>query len=237
MDLKGKVAVITGGSGGIGEAIARDLAKQGCKLVITARSEEKLKALASELGDAAWLAGEVTDETPPKNLLDLATERFGQADILINNAGVMAMGTIEDTDIEKVCAMARINFEALVRFSYTFLKPMKARGSGYVINTSSVAGTIILPQGGVYVGSKHAVEAFTETLWGELTGTGVGIGVIEPGTVATGLYRDWDKASTDRIHGNGALASEDIAACVRFMLTQPDHVRVVRMLALPAGKA
>lgn len=147
----------------------------------------------------------------------------------------MSVGSIEETDIDKVCAMARINFEAVVRFAYTFLKPFKAQGSGFVVNTSSVAGTMVPPLGGVYAGSKHAVEAFTEALWGELSGSGVGVAVIEPGTVATGLYKDWDKSKTDWVHSQGALGAEDIAACVRFILTQPDHVRVVRMLALPAG--
>lgn len=235
MNLKNKVAAITGASGGIGEAIARDLSAQGCKLVLTARSEDKLKALCAELGNAVYVAAEITEETLPHRMLELAKTRFGQADVLINNAGVMSVGAIEDTDIDKVCAMARINFEALVRFTYTFLKPMKARGSGYVINMSSVAGTMIPPLGGVYAGSKHAVEAFTEALWNELTNSGVGIGVIEPGTVATGLYKDWDQKSRDWVHGAGALAVEDIAACVRFMLTQVDHMRIVRMLALPAG--
>jgi NADP-dependent 3-hydroxy acid dehydrogenase YdfG len=234
MDLKGKVAAITGASGGIGEAIARDLSAQGCKLVLTARSADKLEALCDELGEAAYVAGDVTDEALPRRMLGLATTRFGQADILINNAGVMSVGSIEDTDIDQVCAMARINFEAVVRFAYTFLKPMKARGAGHVINVSSVAGTMIPPLGGVYAGSKHAVEAFTEALWNELTGS-VGVGVIEPGTVETGLYKDWDQKSRDWVHGAGALAAEDIARCVRFMLAQPDQVRIVRMLALPAA--
>jgi NADP-dependent 3-hydroxy acid dehydrogenase YdfG len=235
MELNDKIAVITGASGGIGEAIARDLSAQGCKLVLTARSPDKLDSLCSELGDAVFIASEVTDETLPKRMLDLSIEKFGRADVLINNAGVMSVGSIEETDIDKVCAMARINFEAVVRFAYTFLKPFKAQGSGFVVNMSSVAGTMIPPMGGVYAGSKHAVEAFTEALWGELVGSGVGAAVIEPGTVATGLYKDWDKEKTDWVHSQGALRSEDIAACVRFILTQPDHVRVVRMLALPAG--
>jgi NADP-dependent 3-hydroxy acid dehydrogenase YdfG len=236
MDLQDKVAVITGASGGIGEAIARDLRAQGCRLVLTARSADKLDALCRELGDAVFLAGEVTVEDLPDRLLALAIERFGQADILVNNAGVMTIGPVEDADVGKLAAMARINFEAVVRFAYTFLKPMKARGSGYVVNVSSVAGTLIPPLAGVYAGSKYAVEALSEALWTELTGTGVGLSVIEPGTVATGLYKDWDKASTDWVHSLGALRPEDIAGCVRFVLSQPDHVRIARMLALPAGK-
>jgi NADP-dependent 3-hydroxy acid dehydrogenase YdfG len=235
MDLNGKVVVITGASGGIGEAIARDLHAAGSKLVLTARSAGTLKRLCDALGDSVFVAGEITDESLPKQLLDLAMERFGRIDILVNNAGVMSIGSIEETDIEKVCAMARINFEAVVRFAYTFLKPFKAQKSGYVINTSSVAGTMVPPMGGVYAGSKHAVEAFTEALWGELTGTGVGIAAIEPGTVATGLYNDWSQNSKDWVNSAGVLAPKDIAACVRFILTRPDHVRIVRMMTLPAG--
>jgi NADP-dependent 3-hydroxy acid dehydrogenase YdfG len=237
MDLRNKVAVVTGASGGIGEAITRDLRAQGCRLVLTARSGDKLEALCADLGDAVFLAGEVTEEDLPDRLLALAVERFGRADILVNNAGVMTVGPVEDADIGKLAAMARINFEAVIRFTYTFLKPMKARRSGHVVNVSSVAGTLIPPLAGAYAGSKHAVEALSEALWTELNGTGVALSVIEPGTVATGLYKDWDRASTEWVHSLGALRPEDIAACVRFILTQPENVHIARMLALPTGKA
>lgn len=237
MILQGKTAVITGASGGIGEAIARMLRAEGARLVITARSEGKLAALAQELDETAWIAAEVTDAALPARLLTLAEERFGGADILVNNAGVMSVGSVEETDIEAVCSMIRINFEAVTRFAYTFLKPMKARGSGFVLNISSVAGTMIPPLGSVYAGTKHAVEALTEALWNELVGSGVGVAALEPGTVATGLYKDWAGDKRDWVNSLGALTAEDIAGCARFILTQPDHVRVVRMLALPAGKA
>lgn len=237
MQLDGKVAIVTGASGGIGEAITRMLRAEGARLVITARSAEKLAALSDELGETAWLAGEVTDETLPDRLLMLARQRFGRADILVNNAGVMTVGSVEETDIAAVCAMVRINFEALVRFAYTFLKPMKAAGSGFVLNISSVAGTMVPPMGGVYAGTKHAVEAFTEGLWNELVGSGVGVAALEPGTVATGLYKDWANDKRDWVNSLGALTAGDIADCARFILTQPEHMRVVRMLALPAGRS
>lgn len=235
MYLNGKVVVATGASGGIGEAVVRDLASAGAKLVITARSADKLARLAAELGDAAYLAGEVTDETLPRRLLDLAIERFGRADILFNNAGVMHVGSIEDTDIDKACAMVRINVEAVFRTALTFLKHFKRQGSGYLINTSSIAGVMIRQNIGAYAGTKHAVEAFTESLQMELAGTDIGVAAIEPGTVATGLYRDWDKSSQDWVNSEGVLAPEDIARAVRFILEQPTHVRIPRMLVLPAG--
>ena len=125
----------------------------------------------------------------------------------------MVVRPIEETNVDKICQMARINFETVVRFAYTFLKPLKPQGSGFVLNISSVAGTMIPPLGGVYAGSKHAVEAFTEALWGKLTGSGVGVAVIEPGMVETSLYKDCDQKSKDWVHGQGALAAEAIAAC------------------------
>lgn len=235
MKIEGKVVVATGASGGIGEAVVRDLRAAGAKLVITARSEDKLKAIADELGETAYIAGEVTDPALPQRLLDLALERFGRVDILFNNAGVMHVGSIEDTDIDKACAMVRINVEAVFRTAFVFLKHFKRQGSGFLINTSSIAGVMIRPNIGAYAGTKHAVEAFTESLQMELAGTDIGVAVIEPGTVATGLYRDWDKSSQDWVASEGVLAPEDIARAVRFILEQPAHVRVPRMLVLPAG--
>lgn len=235
MDLQGKVAVITGASGGIGEAVARDLSNSGCKLVLTARSADKLQKLCEELGDAVFIAAEVTDETLPERLLDLAIERFGRADVLFNNAGVMAVGAIDEVDIDEMCRMVRINVEALVRFAYTFLRRFKAQDSGYVINTSSMAGTLVPPLAGVYAGTKHAVEAFSEALWNELSGTGVGVAAIEPGTVATGLYDTWGSARRDWAYSIGALEPQDIVEGVRFILTRPPHVRVARIQTLPAG--
>lgn len=235
MDIAGKVVVATGASGGIGEAVVRNLRSAGAKLVITARSEDKLRAIADELGETAYIATEVTDPALPQRLLDLAVERFGRADILFNNAGVMHVGSIEETDVEKACEMVRINVEAVFRTALVFLKHFKRQGTGYLINTSSIAGVMIRPNIGAYAGTKHAVEAFTESLQMELAGTGVGVAAIEPGTVATGLYRDWDNRSRDWVNSEGVLAPEDIARAVRFILEQPDHVRIPRMLVLPAG--
>lgn len=237
MDIEGKVVVATGASGGIGEAVARDLRQAGARLVITARSQDKLARLADELGDTAFIAAEVTDPELPQRLLDMALETFGRADVLFNNAGVMHVGSIEQTDVEEVCAMVRINVEAVFRTALVFLKHFIGQGTGFLLNTSSIAGVMVRPNIGAYAGTKHAVEAFTESLQMELAGTDIGAAVIEPGTVATGLYRDWDESSRDWVNSEGVLTPADIARAVRFILEQPAHVRVPRLLMLPTGVA
>lgn len=184
--LTGKVAVITGSSGGIGEAIARDLDQAGAKIVLTGRSEEKLKRIAVDLQQPA-IVSEITDPALPAKLMDAALTHFGQLDIFINNAGVMKIGSIDEVDIEGLCEMVRINLESVVRCSYHVMRHFKQQNSGYLINMSSIAGTRSFPTIGVYNATKFAVEALSDALRMEVAGSGIGVAVVEPGTVETGL--------------------------------------------------
>ena len=236
MNLQNKVALITGASSGIGKAIAQDLDKVGMKLVLTARSQDKLNELASSLQQAKVFAGAITDPNVPQKLLDTALENFGQLDVLINNAGVMTVGAIEEVDIEAVCQMVRLNVESVYRMAYTALRHFKAKGSGFLINTSSIAGLKTAPQYGAYNGTKYAIKAFTDALRMELAGTGIKVSAIAPGTVATGLYDHWSQEDKTYVTSGGALQPEDIARCIRFVLEQPDHVLIPRMLAVPVNQ-
>ncbi len=156
------IVLITGASSGIGKAIAQDLDKAGMRLVLTARSQDKLNELAASLQQAKVFAGAITDPGIPQNLLDTALETFGQLDLVINNAGVMTVGAIEDVDIEAICEMVRLNVESVYRMAYTALRHFKKTGSGFLINTSSIAGLKTAPQYGAYNGTKYAIEAFSE---------------------------------------------------------------------------
>jgi NADP-dependent 3-hydroxy acid dehydrogenase YdfG len=236
MELQGKVALITGASSGIGKAIARDLDAAGMKLVLTARSQDKLEQLASTLNQAEIFAGEITAPEIPQQLVDFALDKFGQLDVLLNNAGVMTVGAIEDVDIEAICQMVRLNVESVYRMAYTVLRHFKKVGSGFLINTSSIAGLKTAPQYGAYNGTKFAVEAFTDALRVELAGTGIKVAAIAPGTVDTGLYDSWSKDDKDYITSGGALQPEDIARCVRFILEQPEHILIPRLLAVPTNQ-
>ena len=236
MDLKDKVAVITGASSGIGRAVAFNLNEIGVKFVLAGRRKERLMELKGELTHAAVLAGDICQEGMPQNLLQTALDTFGSCDIVFNNAGVTAVGSIDDIDIEKMAYMVRVNVEAAFRMAYVAVKHFKSTGSGYLLNTSSVLGTKVRPTAGAYAGTKFAIEALTEALRMELAKTNIGVAAIEPGLVKTELHRDWPVHPAQSMNIPQPLQPEDIARVVRFILEQPDHVRLPRILAVPADQ-
>ncbi|MBD2435902.1 SDR family oxidoreductase [Nostoc sp. FACHB-110] len=236
MNLQNKVVIITGASGGIGEAVAKELDTAGMNLVLTARSQDKLENIAAQLQNAKVVPGEITNPELPQKLVDIAIQTFGQLDVVFNNAGVMTVGAIETVDIEAICQMVRVNVESAYRVAYTALKYFKQSGSGFLINTSSIAGLKTTPQIAAYCGTKFAIEAFTDSLRVELAGTDIRVSSIAPGTVDTGLYEKWDEEQKNFIYSGGVLQSEDIARCVRFILEQPGNVLIPRLLVVPAAE-
>lgn len=233
MELKDQVMVITGASSGIGMATARRLNKAGVKFVLNARSSGKLDALATELGSAISVVGDMIDPATPQKILDAAYDEFGRVDILFNNAGVMHIGAIDEVDVEELCRMVRLNFESVVRMSYLVLRHMKERGSGFLINSSSLAGLKAFAQIGAYNGTKFAVEAFTDALRMELAGTGVKVTAIEPGRTKTELFSHWPEEKKFKPE-NGLIEADDIARCIEFILEQPQEVLIPRLLVVPA---
>lgn len=233
MDLKESVMLITGASSGIGAATAKLLDKDGVRFVLTGRNKERLNTLAGELQQAVVITGDIADPELPEKLLHQALDTYGRLDIVFNNAGVMNIGSVEEADIESLCFMVRVNFEALVRMTYTMLRHMKKQGSGFIVNTSSLAGVKTFPGIAAYNGTKFAVEAFTDSLRMDLAGSGVRIAAVEPGRTTTGLFDHW-KDEQKFNPAEGFLAAEDVARCVRFMLMQPDEVLIPRMLVVPS---
>ena len=233
MELKNQVAIITGASSGIGAAVARNLDTAGMKLVLTARRADRLSALCGALQQAVYIAGDITDPALPRRLLEKALTTFGHCEVVINNAGVILQGGIDTVDVEKVCAMVRVNVEAAFRMAYTALKHFRAVGRGHLVNTSSVVGTKVRPDIGPYAGTKFAIEALSEALRMELAGTDILVSCLEPGLVLTELHDDWEVHPTDLFNIPNPLQPEDIARCLRFVLEQPPHVRIPRMLVLP----
>jgi NADP-dependent 3-hydroxy acid dehydrogenase YdfG len=231
-NLTGKVAVITGASSGIGLAVARELHSYGMKLVLTARCEDTLSRLKSEL-QAAVLAGNVTEPSLPGRLLALALSTHGRCDVVLNNAGMMELGSIASIDIDKMCEMVRVNVEAVYRIAYVFMRQFVLQGHGHLVNTSSVLGTKIRLTAGAYAGTKYAIEALSEALRLEVSGTAVKVSCIEPGLVRTGLHRDWPVHLRESIKMSNPLQPEDVARCVGFLLSQPDHVRIPKLMIVP----
>jgi len=237
MDLQRQVAIITGASSGIGRGVARELDRAGMRLMLCARRARRLEELADELADAAVFAGDVTDESLPQRLIDAAVESFGRLDVVFNNAGIMDTSPIETADVERLCANIRVNLEAAARMAYTALKHFKNAGNGYLITTSSILGTKVRPTAGVYAGSKYGVEALTEALRMEVAGSGVRVGCIQPGLVSTELQDHFEVHPRDMLGMEHPLEPEDIARCVRFMLEQPPHVSIPKMMVLPSEQA
>ena len=133
MELKGKVAVITGATSGIGAAVARNLSEAGVRTVIAGRREELLESLAKELGESEAVARDIADPAMPDRLIQQALDSFGRCDFVFNNAGLMTSGDISTIDLDYVCNMVRVTVEAAYRMIYTALRHFKKVGSGYLM--------------------------------------------------------------------------------------------------------
>lgn len=232
----GKVAVITGATGGIGAAVAQALSAADYRLVLSARSSEKLTSLTSELpGPAVSIAGDLCDAALPQALLSAAIDAYGRCDVCFNNGGLLETGPIATIDIDRVCQMVRINVEAAFRVAYVFVRHFAAQNTGHLINTSSVLGTKVRPTAGAYAGTKFAIEALSEALRMELAKTRVQVSSIEPGLVRTGLHDRWEIPPSQSMGIPEPLLPADIARMVLFLLKQPAHVRIPRLMILPQG--
>ncbi len=237
--LQGRVAVVTGASSGIGEAIARELAAAGMHLVVTARRADRLLALKSSLGvPCAVLAADIADPSTPTALLALALQTHGRADVLVNNAGRVVSGAFDRVDLDELAAMTRVNFDAVVRASYVFARHLKPQGSGAIVNVSSVGAYLSHSSMGVYGALKHALETFTTALRVELRGSGVRVGSIAPGSTDTEIYGALrERAAAAGVQMAPPLDAADIAAAVRFMLERPAHANVARLLLVSAAES
>ena len=243
--LTGRVALVTGASSGIGEATAVALAEAGAAVAIGARRTDRLESLAARLRDGGArvlpLKLDVGDEQACADAVARTTEEFGAVDVLVNNAGVMLLGTIAGADPEDWRRMLETNVLGVMYMTHAVLDGMVERGSGDIVNMSSVAGRQARKGAGVYNASKWAVNAFSESLRQEVTGRGVRVSLVEPGAVATEL-RDHitqpdAKAAADRmVTDMRALQSEDIARAVLYVVCQPPHVAVNEVLVRPTDQ-
>jgi len=231
--LAGKVAIVTGASSGIGKAVVQQLARYSVKLVVVARRKNILECLQKEIKDSIVVQGDITEPGLPQKILDETLKKFGRCDIVVHAAGILHSGKIEEVDVDEMCSMARINFEAAVRMSYVMLKYFKQTGSGHFVHLSSILGTKVRPGNGVYAGSKYAIEALAEALRMELAGTKIRISVIEPGVTITELHDNIPVHPIQALGITTPLQPEDIANCITFVLNQPDHIRIPVLMVLP----
>jgi NADP-dependent 3-hydroxy acid dehydrogenase YdfG len=221
--------LITGASSGIGAATARHAARAGYRLVLGARSEDRLRALAEELGGperALAVRCDVTEWNDQQALVRAATERFGRLDVAFANAGFGAPRGFEGSDVDHWRAMVLTNVYG-VALTIRAAMPALRETSGHLLLTGSVAGRRVVP-GSLYSATKWAVTAMGEAARQELVGSGVRVTLVEPGVVDTPFF--------DRGAGPDALQPDDVAGAVMFAVSQPPHVNVNEMLVRPTGQ-
>ena len=196
MDLSGKVAVVTGASKGLGKAVAELLSKEGCKVVVSARSETT--QLASEIKGLS-IEADVRNEKEMKELADKTIKKLGRIDIWINNAGVRIPNSkLEDIDWTRAHDMMEVNFFGTAYGSKAALKHMKMQKSGVIINILSTSALQGRPRLSAYVASKYAVRGFTDSLRNEIREDGITVIGVYPGGMKTNFFdeqmpEDYDK--------------------------------------------
>jgi 3-hydroxy acid dehydrogenase/malonic semialdehyde reductase len=228
-----KTVFVTGASAGFGAAITRRFVAEGARVVAAARSEDKLAALAAELGDAVLpLALDVQDAEAVAAATGALPDGWGQVDVLVNNAGLAkGLEPAHRAQLADWDQMIATNVTGLVHVTHALLPGMVERGRGHVINIGSIAGTYPYPGGNVYGATKAFVHQFSLNLRSDLHGTGVRVTNIEPGMVGgtdfSKVRFDGDEAKAGNVYaGTTPLTAEDIAESVHWASAQPPHVNV-----------
>ena len=187
MELNGRNVVITGGSQGIGEQLAERFAAAGANVLVVARNQAKLSAIADRIG-GDYLVADLTDEAEVDRLIPTCLERLGHIDVLVNNAGIEDSDAFVHVDRSRLRAIARLNFEAAVLLTRDVLPHMLQRGEGHLVQMSSITGAITFPGAVAYGGTKAGLTHMAEGLRDELEGAGIGLTVVAPGPVDTDMW-------------------------------------------------
>ncbi|AEC18465.1 SDR family oxidoreductase [Gallibacterium anatis] len=238
------IALITGASAGFGAAIARKLAQEGHKVIVTARRKERLLALQQEIGENCLpLAFDITDEKATLQAIAELPEAWKAIDILVNNAGLaLGIGAAQDSSLEDWKQMIATNITGLVTVTHAVLPGMVERNRGLIVNLGSIAGTYPYPGGNVYGGTKAFVKQFSLNLRADLVGTAIRVSNIEPGLCGGTEF------SNVRFHGDDAKAAalyanvdyitpEDIANTVAWIAQCPPHMNINRIEIMPVAQA
>jgi NADP-dependent 3-hydroxy acid dehydrogenase YdfG len=242
--LDGTVALITGASSGIGRATAIALAAEGAAVAAVARRKDRLDELVGELGaKAVAIEGDVAAQGAGAEIVERAVAELGRLDILINNAGLMLLGPIEDAPLEEWRRMLAVNVAGLLEMTHAAIPhllravPTSPRKVADIVNVSSVAGRIAREGSGVYNLTKWGVGAFSESLRQELTTRYVRVSLVEPGVTQTELTShmraDIREQSQARFAGVKQLAAQDIAEAISFIVTRDRDVAINELMVRP----
>jgi NADP-dependent 3-hydroxy acid dehydrogenase YdfG len=242
-----KIALITGASSGIGEAIAKILARNHYNLIITGRRMERLEKLAESLIsthkiEVLALNFDVRDRNQTNDVLKNIPENFKNIDILVNNAGLAAgFGLIQDGSVDDWETMLDTNVKGLLYVSRALIPGMTERKSGHIVNISFIAGKETYQSGNVYCASKHAVESLTKAMRIDLLSHGIKVTSIAPGMVETEFakvrFKGDEQAASAVYKGFVPLAAQDVAEALEFVVTRPAHVNINEILIMPTAQA
>lgn len=245
LDLRERVALVTGASSGIGEAIAEALARQGARVALAARRTERLEALARRIGEQnageqmLTLRCDVREAADVERTVQAVLDRWGRLDILIANAGFGYRASVVDGNIQRWKDMLDTNVYGLLLTLKYGVRPMLAQHAGHVIVMSSVAARVVTLGGSAYCGSKAAATAIADALRMEVSREGVRVTTVEPGVVISEFQRVAEYAPgtiENMLKGAEPLLPADIARTVVFALRQPAHVGVHEVVIRPAGQ-
>jgi NADP-dependent 3-hydroxy acid dehydrogenase YdfG len=242
--LEGKVAVVTGASSGIGESAALALAENGAKVAVSGRRAERLNALVKRIeaagGAAIALPGDLTQETVATGIVTDTVKRWGRLDILVNSAGVIQVGSVENADLDEWRRVINITLLASLYTSRAAIGPMRAQGSGDIVNISSTVGRRASGVFGPYATSKFGLTAMTEGMRQEVGGYGIRVCIVEPGATNTNLWEGISEpgmrsAVQQLAQREESVMPADIAAAIVFVVTLPSRANVSELLIRPTA--
>ena len=235
--LDGKVAVITGGGTGIGKAIGKALAEEGCDIVLAARNAARLDESAAEIAALGVrtlaVPTDVAQESEVIALFERAMAEFRRVDLLVNNAGVIDGGPIDELTLEKWHATFCVNVDGLMMCTREAFKIMKAQGGGRIINIGSVASDRPREWSAPYTSSKHAVTGLTKSTALDGREYGISCGQLNPGNTWVERRADGRSASGKDMGAEPMVETVDMANAALFMATLPPEANVLEMTVIP----
>lgn len=241
--MKNTTILITGASSGIGKATAELFAKNGARLILCGRRQERLDQLKDSLNTEVHLLNfDVRDRTAVFKAIESLPSQWKQIDVLINNAGnAHGLDPVQTANLDDWDAMIDGNVKGVMYVTKAILPQMIERKTGQIINLGSIAGLEVYPNGNVYCASKFAVDAFTQGLRIDLNPYGIRVGAIHPGLVETefSMVRfKGDETRSKNVYATiTALQAEDIANAIEYMVTVPPHVTIADITLLPTDQA
>jgi NADP-dependent 3-hydroxy acid dehydrogenase YdfG len=234
---KGRTALVTGASSGIGAATVRSLAAAGFNLVAAARRLERCEEIARQVGGRAMRL----DVTDPESVAEVA-DALPDVSVLVNNAGgALGLEPVAEADEEKWRDMYESNVLGVMRMTKALLPALERSGDAHIVVVGSVAGVEVYPGGGGYIAAKHAANAVTRTLRLELLGKPIRVSEVAPGMVKTefSLVRfEGDREKAEKVYeGTTPLTGEDVADAIAYVVTRPPHVDVDYLSIKPTDQA